>query len=169
MPSKNVLLQKIGSVAQQLGTTVRTLRFYEEQGLLLPARTTKGTRLYSKDDVARFEVILRLTNLGVPLKEIAQIAFARQESGNGDEASHKVATLLDELRAEAAQKRRMYQVLEKEIAAANTLVRKCFGCQRPPTRKGCAKCPVAKGLDTSRLLHLIWDQDNSEMEAALPK
>ena len=46
---------KIGDVARQLGTTARTLRYYEEQGLLTPPRTAKGTRLYAPGTWPAFE------------------------------------------------------------------------------------------------------------------
>ena len=44
---------KIGVIAERLGTTVRTLRFYEERGLVHPHRSPKGTRLYDEEQEAR--------------------------------------------------------------------------------------------------------------------
>ncbi|MEW6611460.1 MAG: MerR family transcriptional regulator [Pseudomonadota bacterium] len=152
------VLYKIGDVARRLGTTARTLRFYEEQGLIAATRTEKGTRRYAEADVARFEVILHLARLGVPLKEIHRLATTRPQSRSGDEASRRVAALLATMRTEAEERRRAYETLEQEIARAEALVHQCFGCQRPPTRKDCASCPVAQGMEQASLLHLIWDQ-----------
>jgi DNA-binding transcriptional MerR regulator len=70
-------VMKIGAIAAQLGTTVRTLRFYEEQGLVQPRRTPGGTRVYDEADVARFAVILVLARLGFPLHELAALAAVR--------------------------------------------------------------------------------------------
>lgn len=54
---------KIGAIAERLGTTVRTLRFYEEQGLVHPHRSPRGTRLYDEEQEARFAALLALTRL----------------------------------------------------------------------------------------------------------
>lgn len=42
---------KIGEAASLLSTSTRTLRFYEEQGILAPVKTAKGVRLYTNDDI----------------------------------------------------------------------------------------------------------------------
>src|SRR5438874_5464876 len=63
---------QIGEVADRTGVTQRTLRFYEERGLLKPpCRLEGGFRLYSEEDVHRVEQIKRLQNLlGLTLAEI---------------------------------------------------------------------------------------------------
>src|SRR5438552_7594232 len=63
---------QIGEVAERTGVTQRTLRFYEERGLLKPpSRLEGGFRLYSNEDILRVEQIKRLQNLlGLTLAEI---------------------------------------------------------------------------------------------------
>jgi MerR family transcriptional regulator, thiopeptide resistance regulator len=64
-------LRRIGEVADAAGLTVRTLRHYDELGLLVPTeRTGAGYRLYNDDDMARLYRILALRRLGFPLEEI---------------------------------------------------------------------------------------------------
>jgi DNA-binding transcriptional MerR regulator len=69
---------QIGEVAERAGVTQRTLRFYEEKGLLRPpTRMDGGFRLYSEDDVRRVKHIRRLQNLlGVTLAEIKEMVEA---------------------------------------------------------------------------------------------
>jgi DNA-binding transcriptional MerR regulator len=71
---------QIGEVADRTGVTQRTLRFYEERGLLKPpSRMDGGFRLYSEDDVARVEQIKRLQNLlGLTLAEIKEMVEAEE-------------------------------------------------------------------------------------------
>lgn len=66
---------QIGQVAQQTGVTQRTLRFYEEKGLLKPpSRMDGGFRLYSEDDIRRVNQIRELqTLLGFSLAEIKEM------------------------------------------------------------------------------------------------
>ncbi len=69
---------QIGEAAERAGVTQRTLRFYEERGLLKPpSRLEGGFRLYSEDDVRRVEQIKRLKSLlGFTLAEIKDMVEA---------------------------------------------------------------------------------------------
>jgi DNA-binding transcriptional MerR regulator len=71
---------QIGEVADRTGVTQRTLRFYEERGLLKPpTRMEGGFRLYSENDVGRVEQIKRLqTLLGLTLAEIKEMVEAEE-------------------------------------------------------------------------------------------
>jgi MerR family transcriptional regulator, repressor of the yfmOP operon len=71
---------QIGEIADRTGVTQRTLRFYEERGLLKPpTRMEGGFRLYSEDDVARVEQIKRLQSLlGLTLAEIKDMVEAEE-------------------------------------------------------------------------------------------
>ena len=64
-------LRGIAEVARTLGVTPRTLRFYEDRGLIEPQRVA-GARLYSRRDVARMQLILRGKRLGFSLTEIEE-------------------------------------------------------------------------------------------------
>ena len=72
---------RIEQVAARTGLTKRTLRYYEEIGLLAPpTRTEGGYRLYSQADIAHLELIKRLRDLlGFSLAEIRELADAEEE------------------------------------------------------------------------------------------
>lgn len=80
MPETKELYLQIGEIAERTGVTQRTLRFYEEKGLLKPlARMEGGFRLYSEEDVRRVERIKRLQSLlGVTLAEIKEMVEAEE-------------------------------------------------------------------------------------------
>ena len=68
-------LVQIGELAKSLGITTRTIRYYEEIGLMGPSeRVGGGTRTYNKDDILRLKFILKLKELGISLKEMQQLA-----------------------------------------------------------------------------------------------
>ena len=94
---------QIGEVAEQLGLTPRTLRYYEEIGLLEPpSRMEGGFRLYSSSDISRLENIVQLKRLlGFSLREIKQVVEAmeslkllRQESKQAADLETKRDSLL---------------------------------------------------------------------------
>ncbi|WP_236829152.1 MerR family transcriptional regulator [Blastococcus sp. KM273128] len=109
-------LLQIGQVAERTGLSLRTIRWYEEEGLVVPtSRTDGGFRLYSDDDVARLEVIKRMKPLGFALEEMRELLglLADLDAGTGDRAQ-----LLDRLRMfhEAATAR--VTALREQLAVA---------------------------------------------------
>jgi len=72
-------LYMISVVAEMFEIHPQTLRAYEREGLLRPARTDGNTRLYSQEDVERIDLILRLTkDLGVNLAGVEVILNMRE-------------------------------------------------------------------------------------------
>ena len=71
---------RIGEVAERVGVTPRTIRYYEELGLLGGGERAKGAhRLYSEADVARLAELIRLRDLlGLSLEELVTLAEAEE-------------------------------------------------------------------------------------------
>jgi DNA-binding transcriptional MerR regulator len=68
---------RIGELAARSGHTVKTLRFYEDLGLLpAVARSPGGYRLFSESSLQRLEFIRRLKSLGLALEEIGECLAA---------------------------------------------------------------------------------------------
>jgi DNA-binding transcriptional MerR regulator len=70
---------RIGEVAERVGVTTRTIRYYEELGLLGcdPSRPKGAHRLYSDADVSRLKELIRLRDLlGLSLEELIELAEA---------------------------------------------------------------------------------------------
>ena len=73
--ASNGLLQQIGEVAKDLGITARTIRYYEEIGIMgIPEREEFGPRKYAKKDIVRLKFILKMKELGLSLKEMQELA-----------------------------------------------------------------------------------------------
>lgn len=100
-------LFRIGEVATQLGVSTRTLRYYEELGLIrLSARTGGGARRYSDSDVLRVQRIRTLqTLLGFDLDRIRDLLSAEDE----------LAALRDEFTAGVSPERQR-EIAERAIA-----------------------------------------------------
>ena len=66
---------QIGALAKELGITTRTIRYYEEIGLMGAAERRQGsTRTYENDDILRLKFILKIKGLGLSLKEIQELS-----------------------------------------------------------------------------------------------
>jgi DNA-binding transcriptional MerR regulator len=84
---------RIGELADAAGTTTKTLRFYEDQGLIRPAeRTPAGYRDYTPDVLARIDFIHRGQAAGLTLAQIRQILTIRDD---GHAPCEHVQDLLD--------------------------------------------------------------------------
>ncbi|WP_199617094.1 MerR family transcriptional regulator [Paenibacillus alkalitolerans] len=65
---------KVGELAKLTGLTVRTLRYYDQIGLLSPSGySDSGHRLYNESDISRLQQILSLKELGLSLEEVRSV------------------------------------------------------------------------------------------------
>jgi DNA-binding transcriptional MerR regulator len=71
-------LSQIGGVAERLGVSTRTIKYYEELGLVSPEnRSPGGFRLYNASDVERLQRILRLKGMGFSLAAVREFLAVR--------------------------------------------------------------------------------------------
>lgn len=125
----------ITDLANEFGITHRTLRFYEEKGLIEPER--KGqTRLYSKRDRARLQLILRGRDVGLTLYEIRQI-LDLYRNGKDIEEQNRLAVSFFKKRLAAAKEQRAqvdHQIERLEDACRRFDSHTIFAS--PPRREG---------------------------------
>ena len=69
---------RIGEMAKISGFSVKTIRFYCDQGLLLTARSEGGYRIFSLESLAELEIIRALRSMDVPIGELARILEVRR-------------------------------------------------------------------------------------------
>ena len=87
---------QIGELADSLGITTRTIRYYEEIGLMSPPqRLEGGVRVYKKDDITRLKFILKLKDLGITLKEMNELADIYKAYQDPDKMMPKLLNILD--------------------------------------------------------------------------
>lgn len=105
---------RIGELADTVGTTAKTLRFYEERGLLPPAeRTAAGYRDYTPGTAARIDFIHRGQAAGLTLAQIRQILDIRDR---GQAPCDHVRDLLDARLADIEQQVAQLAALRDTIA-----------------------------------------------------
>jgi len=151
--------RRAGEVAELLGITVRTVHYYEEEGLVTPRRTSRGTRYFSEFDVRRMEVCVRLACVGVPLRTIRDVALTRLDAGSGDDFGRAVVELIARMREDFRANLAALRNLLADLERAERLARSCWSCPNPPTRRSCPGCPCETQLASSFFMHLAWDPD----------
>src|SRR5210317_1667393 len=95
----------ISDLAQEFGVTTRTIRFYEEKGLLNPQRDGSHRR-YSAGDRTKLRLILRGKRIGFSLDESAEIIGMYGSPGNNRRQLETLLGRIEEKRAELLIRRR---------------------------------------------------------------
>ncbi|WP_076708221.1 MerR family transcriptional regulator [Microbacterium oleivorans] len=107
---------RIGEVAERTELSFRTLRHYDEIGLVTPSeRTDGGFRLYTESDVARILLIRRMKPLGFTLDEMRELLDV-VDAIAGDADDPQLRARLDGVRAEAAARR---EKLSRQVEMAD--------------------------------------------------
>lgn len=92
---------QIGEVAEMVGLSLRTIRYYEEIELVSPSgRTEGGFRLYTDSDVSRLHLVKALKPVGLSLETMGELVGAVDELGTAetaddDSANERVAAVLE--------------------------------------------------------------------------
>jgi len=111
----------IAQIADEFGVTHRTVRHYEELGLIAPER--RGTqRVYHRRDRTRLDLILRGKRLGFPLEEIRTIIELYDAPRGKASQLEYVLSQIDERRADLEQRRRD---LDAALAELGTFEERC--------------------------------------------
>lgn len=86
---------RIGVLAERAGVSVRSLRYYEEQGLLASARSAGGQRHYTDDAVERVRLLQRLYTAGLSSRTIAEL-LPCVDSPSDDTSDAAFARMIEE-------------------------------------------------------------------------
>jgi Cd(II)/Pb(II)-responsive transcriptional regulator len=104
---------RIGDLADTTGTAVETIRFYERQGLLPPARRTDNNyRVYTAAHAERLAFIRQCRNLDMTLDEVRALLRLRERP---QQDCREVDALLDEHIGHVAQRIRELRALQKDL------------------------------------------------------
>jgi DNA-binding transcriptional MerR regulator len=107
---------RIGDLARRTGTTVPTIRYYEQIGLLRPAARSGGQRTYDNEDVRRLSFIRRCRDFDFSIDDIRALLSLLHNGQSCTEARKLAEGRLAELRRRRAE----LQALEASIASLVT-------------------------------------------------
>jgi len=133
-------LMKIGEVARKTGVSLRTIRYYEELGLINPAmRSPGGFRLYDGTALSRINLIQSLQELEMSLKEIKVLMALKRKSKTRGEVAKKLLVRLQKQSAEAERRRAVYQTILRDFHEGMRILSQCQECTRKPDQPHCGK------------------------------
>jgi DNA-binding transcriptional MerR regulator len=112
----------IGDLAREFAVTLRTLRFYEDRGLLSPKREG-AARIYDARDRSRLSVILKGKQLGFTLTEIREMLAEERGEAPASNLNLSLAQVEDQIAHLQNQKQEIEQALAEVTAHRNSLLR----------------------------------------------
>jgi len=123
----------IGQAAERSGLPTKTIRYYEDIGLLKPARRANGFRDYADRDVHELRFIARARGLGFSVEECRHLLELYRDK---DRASAEVRAMASIHIKAIHQKIEVLREMENTLA---DLIHRCAGDSRPD-------CPILNGL-----------------------
>ena len=119
----------VGTAARRSGLPAKTIRYYEDIGLIRQARTQHGYRDYTGDDIHRLTFLRRARGLGFSIENCRQLMALYRDKGR---ASHDVREIAKSHVVAIEEKVRE---LESMRATLQKLIHACHGDERPD-------CPI---------------------------
>ena len=115
----------IGELAREFGLTTRAIRFYEDCGLLRPARAGKS-RVYSAGDRARLTLTLRGKRLGLKLAEVKELVDMYETRRDTDAQLRRFVDVLGRQRAQLEARLAELQTTLDEVVAQEGAARQAL-------------------------------------------
>jgi len=148
-----------GDMARLSGSTLRTVRFYEEAGILRSdCRSAGGHRLFPVCELDRLQFITDMRAAGLSLDEIRALLQLKAGARQADRAATITIEALSERISQIDQKVATLQRVRHELSEARRVLGDCEHCERPECFPDhCADCAVM--TDKSNLpqaVHVLW-------------
>lgn len=147
-----------GEMARRSNNTLRTVRFYEEEGILRPVRRTDGGhRLFDRRELERLMLVTDMRAAGLSLDEIKQILEIKQRASTGGEAARQATEVLARRIDELREKVQVLQRLQEDLVKTTDIMAGCMECAEAHAPHRCETCPVITAHPTlPRSLRVLW-------------
>jgi len=140
-------LLRIGELAKRTGTTLRTIRYYEQLGLINHfARTRGGFHLYYPDDCQKIQFIRSLQLLGTPLAQISRLLERRRRAESGAEGAPEIIEILGRQLAEIETRVAIYRQMRDSIRQTLEILQVCKECPLKPSKEVCCRCDAVTSM-----------------------
>jgi DNA-binding transcriptional MerR regulator len=143
-----------GDMARLSNTTLRTVRFYEQEGLISSQAREDGChRKFPKTELRKLQMISDLREAGLSLNDIKTLIGLKRKCNTPQTAACQMSEVLGRCIQELQQRIDTLARLRSELSSTIATIRNCRDCKEPSFPAGCSDCDVP---DTSRTTELLW-------------
>ncbi len=148
-----------GDMARLSKSTLRTVRFYEQEGLIEPERRSAcGHRLFSGRELMKLQLALDLREAGLSLQNIKDLFSLKSDCACPEEASARMSNVLTEQIDTMHQKIAKLRKLREELTAMVSVLTECQSCDERNFPLACDRCDVLGSPQLPRALQVLWHQ-----------
>ena len=156
-PEKRACCMTTGDLARACETTVRTVRFYEEAGVLCPeTRSEGGHRLFGDEELEKLQLVMDLREAGLSLNDIKALFALKHQCASPEEASQRMSDALEAQIDEMQRKIATLRRLREELARTVAILQECQSCDSEQFPSQCHGCDVMNRIDLPRAVRLLW-------------
>ncbi len=146
-----------GELARAADTTLRTVRFYEEAGLLQASRRCESSqRTFAVAELRKLKLIVDLRATGLSLESIKSLFALKDTAACAKSGSAELRTALQTTREELKQKIALLNKMHDELVQTVDLLEECGACAEPQFPPRCGNCGVFQRPEATRAFRLLW-------------
>ena len=151
-----------GDMARLSDNTLRTVRFYEELGLLRPMqRTEGGHRLFSPNELNKLIVVTELRCAGLSLDAIREVLDAKRLARTGASAARQLIDRLDQHMTAISNRKELLEKVLIELSEARRALLACTDCVREGFPEACRDCLVmASQTEIGPAMGVLWEVES---------
>lgn len=136
-------MMQIGDLASRAGVTPRTIRYYEEIGIIAPdERTAGGFRLYSENQLRRLNIVQGLKMLGFDLDRIRELFAIKADCKTGGMLAGELVNHIRDQQTEIDNKLQYYAEMKERNAKAIEVLGECLCCAVNVFERDCHSCEI---------------------------
>jgi DNA-binding transcriptional MerR regulator len=153
-----------GEMARCSQNTLRTVRFYEEEGILRPVRRTDGGhRLFTRQELDRLLFVTDMRAAGLSLDEIKHILEIKQRAQSCGEAAQVGYQILATRIGDLEKKMAVLTRLQQDLAATFGIMATCVHCNDNRGPSPCAVCVMLASQPTlPRSMRVLWSTETAQ-------
>lgn len=164
-PRRRDGLLTTGDMARLSGSTLRTVRFYEEAGILLPQhRTEGGHRLFAPWELKKLTLVTDLRAAGFSLESIKELLDLKETAACGADAAKLLHGRLSEQLRTITERLAVLERVKESLSGACHYLDRCSDCTSSPLfPKRCAECErFSHDSELPSAVGVLWKLDRSD-------
>lgn len=145
-----------GDMARLCDSTLRTVRFYEQEGLIRPRERAGGRRMFTYGELRKLQLALDLREAGLSIQDIKELFELKSRFGNPREASAEITEIVSRQITAMQEKIAKLRKLREELAAMVTVIAECSECEGERFPTECGDCDVVAQPGIPRAVRVLW-------------
>jgi DNA-binding transcriptional MerR regulator len=146
-----------GDMARLSNSTLRTVRFYEQEGLIEPApRSDGGHRYFAASELRKLQLAVDLREAGLSIQAIKELFALKSDAGTPEEASRRMSGMLEAQIGDMQRKITTLRRLREELASMVSVISECRDCRTESFPARCQECEVLKQPELPRAVRVLW-------------